>query len=587
MLRGYVMRLRTNATLFRVGCLLVLLHGHGHARGLGLAGQAGVQQPGVMVQRDAVQVPARPLEVVQATFPDAALDLPYRIAIQASGGAGDCRMTWSGDLPPGLSVDTGSDTLALGGIPTAEGTYAFKVTATEPDGSSASGEYTIRVDGRPVQPIGKTTVSVPVAEVVVVTDAPLVFFPAKIGVSEQVIVTDAISVFFPAVIKVSESVVVTDAVNVFFPAKINVSEAVVVTDAVKVMGSVEINVAESVVVSDAASVVAEVGVTPTTAPAGTYKVAYLAYFAAAGADGTATLTPAGTLPSGMYFQVVSGEVKLFGTPTQTGTFPFTIKVQDSVHTNTVSYTLVINPATQTITFGAAPTPTYGGAPFTVSATSSSGLPVTITAISGPVTGSNPYTITGAGTAVFEATQAGNADYSAATPMYQDVTIAQAPLYATAGNASRVFDQPNPGFGYSLSGFVNGDNGSVVSGAPVLSTSAVPVSPAGNYAIALATGTLSAANYYFVDQAGTLTVTAAPQTITFYALPVLTHGGAAFPLTARASSGLAVTYSVTGPASISNSMLTVSGAGPVSVTAAQAGNGNYGAATSVTRSFTAK
>jgi len=63
-----------------------------------------------------------------------------------------------------------------------------------------------------------------------------------------------------------------------------------------------------------------------------------------------------------------------------------------------------------------------------------------------------------------------------------------------------------------------------------------------------------------------------------------------PLVAVASSGLPVSFAVTGGnayASINGSTLTVTGAGPVSVTATQAGNGNFNAATPVTRSFTAQ
>jgi hypothetical protein len=55
--------------------------------------------------------------------------------------------------------------------------------------------------------------------------------------------------------------------------------------------------------------------------------------------------------------------------------------------------------------------------------------------------------------------------------------------------------------------------------------------------------------------------------------------------ATVSSGLPVTYTVTGPAAVSGSTLTVTGAGTVNVTANQVGNGTYTAATSVSQSFT--
>ena len=79
-------------------------------------------------------------------------------------------------------------------------------------------------------------------------------------------------------------------------------------------------------------------------------------------------------------------------------------------------------------------------------------------------------------------------------------------------------------------------------------------------------------------------TAIPQTITFNPLPGVTFGVDPITLTASASSGLPVSYSVTGPATVSGSILTITGAGLVTVTASQAGDTRYAAATSVVQSF---
>jgi hypothetical protein len=79
--------------------------------------------------------------------------------------------------------------------------------------------------------------------------------------------------------------------------------------------------------------------------------------------------------------------------------------------------------TQTIIFGALSAKTYGDAPFTVSATASSGLTPTFTIVSGPATiSSATVTLTGAGTVVVRASQAGNASYAAATPVDQSFII---------------------------------------------------------------------------------------------------------------------------------------------------------------------
>jgi sugar lactone lactonase YvrE len=77
-----------------------------------------------------------------------------------------------------------------------------------------------------------------------------------------------------------------------------------------------------------------------------------------------------------------------------------------------------------------------------------------------------------------------------------------------------------------------------------------------------------------------------QTITFPTIPTQTYGGTPYALNATASSGLSVTYAVTsGPATLSGSTLTVTGVGPVTVQASQAGNVEYAAATPVPQTFT--
>ena len=93
-----------------------------------------------------------------------------------------------------------------------------------------------------------------------------------------------------------------------------------------------------------------------------------------------------------------------------------------------------------------------------------------------------------------------------------LTVTQAVLTVTANNRSRAYGAANPAFTASYSGFVNGDNNSVLSGSPSLTTSATTNSSPGNYAITAALGTLSAANYSFTFVNGTLTVNSTNLTI---------------------------------------------------------------------------
>ena len=175
----------------------------------------------------------------------------------------------------------------------------------------------------------------------------------------------------------------------------------------------------------------------------------------------------------------------------------------------------VNGESQTIAFPAPASPvTYGVSPIALSATASSGLPVTFRVASGPgsILGST-LTITGAGTVVVAANQAGNTNYAAAAQVTQSIVVTQAVLTVTAGNASRAYGAANPSFTDTITGYVNGDTSSAVSGSPSLTTTATSTSAVGTYPITASVGTLAAANYSFTFVAGTLTVTQASTTIT--------------------------------------------------------------------------
>ena len=509
-----------------------------------LSQQAARSQAAPQNQAAVQETPAKPPTLRQATIPDALVGVPFHASIQAADGYGEVVLTLQGTLPAGLTMQTGAKTFAISGVPEEFGTFDLDITATDSYGQTARGSFTMRI--LPQSLSGTPT--------------------AVIKDTEAIDTIDADNVFMPVVINVIESIEAADADNHFYPA--------VITDP------------EAITAADADVLTVKVGILPNTTPSGTYKSAYSQTFTAAGNTGTVTLTTSGTLPTGLSFTGSGSSRTLSGTPTQAGTFSFSIKAQDTVNTTTVNYSLVINQASQSITLGALPSPTYGGANFTLSATATSGGTVTFASTSALATGTNPFTPAGAGTASFQASVGATTDYNAATLNF-NVSISPAPLIVRATNATRAFDQPNPSFGYSFATFANGDTSSVVSGVPQFSATAQTLSAVSGspYLINISQGTLAAANYSFNFSPATLTVTQAPQTITFYPLPTLTSGST-FPLTARASSGLAVTYAVTGPASITNNVLSVTGSGPVQVTTSQTGGTNYNAATSVTRSFTA-
>jgi hypothetical protein len=134
----------------------------------------------------------------------------------------------------------------------------------------------------------------------------------------------------------------------------------------------------------------------------------------------------------------------------------------------VQHTLVVSKASQTITFSPLSAATYGVGSLGLGATSSSGLTVTYTVVSGPgsISG-NTLTVTGAGSIVIAAQQAGNANYTAATTVQQTLVVNKKALTVTGVTANnKVYDGGtsatlNTGSAV-LSGVVSGDNVSVVS-----------------------------------------------------------------------------------------------------------------------------
>jgi hypothetical protein len=86
---------------------------------------------------------------------------------------------------------------------------------------------------------------------------------------------------------------------------------------------------------------------------------------------------------------------------------------------------------------------------------------------------------------------------------------------------------------------------------------------------------------------TVTVAKGTQNIIFGSLPINYLGDAAFNLTATSSSGLTVTYTSSNPnvATVLGSLVTIVGEGSTTITASQAGDSNWNAATSVTQTLT--
>ncbi len=246
---------------------------------------------------------------------------------------------------------------------------------------------------------------------------------------------------------------------------------------------------------------------------------------------------------------------------------------------------VYTPGTdQSITFGTLTAKTFGNAPFGLTATASSSLTVTYTSSNASVAtvSGSTVTIVGAGTTTITANQAGNGAFDAALPVEQILTVNKAGQTITFGalagkNMGEAAFNLTATASSSLGVSYSSSNTSVATiiGSTVTivgaGTTTITASQAGNANYNAATS---------IDQA--LAVSKLNQTITFGALPSKHAGDLPFALTATASSGLAVSYasSNTAVATVSGSTVTVVGSGTTTITASQAGNATYNAATSI-------
>ena len=271
----------------------------------------------------------------------------------------------------------------------------------------------------------------------------------------------------------------------------------------------------------------------------------------------------------------------------------------------VSQSFAVGLAPQTISFTSTPPggPVVGDPAYTVTATSSSGLPVAFSAGAGSagvctVSGST-VTFVGAGTCTIDADQAGNAVYQAAPQVQQSFTIDGPP----APSVQSISFTSSPPSGATVGGPAYTVSASASSGLAV-TFSASPGS-AGVCTVSGSTVSFvgSGTCVVLADQAGNASYEAAPQisqsfgvgllpqTISFTSTPPPSAdlGDPDYVVAATATSGLAVTFSIdpasAGICSVSGSTVSFVGAGTCIVRADQPGNAAYEAAPQVLQSFT--
>jgi len=204
-------------------------------------------------------------------------------------------------------------------------------------------------------------------------------------------------------------------------------------------------------------------------------------------------------PGTFTYMPAAGTVLRAGT--QTLTVIFTPTDRTDYRSATASVTLMVNKATPVVTW-ATPAAIRYGTPL-----SSSQLNARASVAGSFVYKPGYGTVLGAGNQTLGATftPADTGDYYNTTATVS-ITVNLAVLTVTATNAFARYNQPLPPLTYTVTGFVNGDKKSVLSGAPKESTTAKQGSLPGTYPITISQGMLSAANYTLKFVNGTLTIT---------------------------------------------------------------------------------
>jgi MBG domain (YGX type)/Secretion system C-terminal sorting domain/Immunoglobulin domain len=252
-------------------------------------------------------------------------------------------------------------------------------------------------------------------------------------------------------------------------------------------------------------------------------------------------------------------------------------------------TLTVNKAAQVITFADIPTKTYGDAAFTLPATTDKGLTITYQSTNTAVAtvSGNTVTIVAPGTSNIIASQAGTADYAAATGVTKTLTVNKiAQTITLAATAIKTYGDATFTLPASTDKSKTITYTSSNTAVATVSGNTVTIKGAGTTDLV---GTQAGDTYYYAAPSATqtLTVNKAAQTITFGAFAAKTFGDAAITLPTTTDKALTISYSSSDAtvASVSGNTLTINKAGTATITATQTGSSNYLAATQVQQTIT--
>lgn len=252
--------------------------------------------------------------------------------------------------------------------------------------------------------------------------------------------------------------------------------------------------------------------------------------------------------------------------------------------------LVVNKADQSISFDPLAAKGINDPPFTLTATASSELTVTYSSSNTSVATISGSTVTlvGEGTTIITATQTGNVNFNAATPVEQTLEVngKEAQTISFAALSAKIFGDADFELNATASSNLSVSYTSSNTAVATISGTTVTIVGAGSTTITAS----QSGNEIFnpatsVQQ--TLTINKADQTISFTALPDQLLSTGSLTLNATSTAGLDISYesSNSSVATVSGATLTFHSAGVTTITASQAGNSNFNAAIAIDQSLT--
>ncbi|MCX9074469.1 MAG: MBG domain-containing protein [Candidatus Methanoperedens sp.] len=186
---------------------------------------------------------------------------------------------------------------------------------------------------------------------------------------------------------------------------------------------------------------------------------------------------------------------------QLGTWNVSVYAQNFNGRDAHFWDWIVGKIDQNIIFDGLPDKTYGDSAFTVSATASSGLPVSFTASGQCTVSGNIVTLTGAGSCTITASQPGKDNYNAAPSVDQTFNIAKAAATITLSDLAQTYD------GSPKSATVTTSPAGLSEVSITYDGSATAPTSAGSYAVQ---ATLTNANYQAVPATGTFVINKADQ-----------------------------------------------------------------------------